>query len=109
MLKPWSYVKEKPHDASGIKHPDLFMWVKGKQGVYYPARKMYREEMEDRILSLTDQVRKLASEWNGIIGHPENPFPESMIQKLVEESFSLIREPVPIRPFYSNSKQQGHE
>lgn len=52
----------------------------------------------DRLITpFINQVRKLATELNGIIGHPENPFPENVIDNLVEESFKLIQEPRPKR------------
>lgn len=44
---------------------------------------------------LIDQIRKLATEWNEIIGHPENPFPEDVIDEMVEDSFKLIGEKRP--------------
>jgi len=53
----------------------------------------------NRLISpFIDQVRKLATEWNNVIGHPENPFPENVINDLVKESFELIKEQRPSLP-----------
>lgn len=50
----------------------------------------------DRLISpFVGQVRKLASELNSMIGHPENPFAENIIDELVVQSFELIKEPRP--------------
>jgi hypothetical protein len=34
-LVPWDVAKTKQHDASGIEHPERYMWKEIK-GIYYP-------------------------------------------------------------------------
>jgi hypothetical protein len=43
------------------------------------------------------QIEKLANQINSMIGHPENPFREDVLEDLVKESFELIGQaPQPI-------------
>lgn len=55
--------------------------------------------IQEQNEALKKQVRKLASELNDCIGHPENPFPENILDELVQESYDLLKE---TRPPYKN-------
>ena len=70
---------------------------------YIRIERMPMAWVKQLITPYVEAIQKLAVEFNSIIGHPENPFPENIIDELVEDSFKLIKQERPPLTDYEQS------